>query len=149
MRRRARARGGPVLWRVAGLALAVLSAGAGLAACNRGAWLDALGVTSFEELGAGEAQARLDAGARLVQIGAPPDALPDAELLPPGAPVPAGWLAAPRPVVVVASDPREGRAFAARLARAGIQGVVVVDGGLPAWEQQELLAGQAAGESGG
>jgi len=47
---------------------------------------------------------------------------------------------APGPVVIVAAEPEEGYRLAARMARAGIQEVVVVAGGVEAWNHERALA---------
>ncbi|MBW2235706.1 MAG: hypothetical protein JRG85_09930 [Deltaproteobacteria bacterium] len=101
-------------------------------ACDGGVWASVNHVASFREvpdlLQVGTARGGPVSGAQLVQPDGPwPDAAAEAG-----------------PVVILAPDPKAGYRLAARMARSGIQGVVVVSDGLDAWRaQQESQPGEA------
>lgn len=117
------------------LALAAASAAAG---CDLGTALAAVGHPSFRELEAGEGRA---VAARddvlLVQArgeGQPAHRVRGARMLAPEEPL-AEALGASR-ILIVSEQPELGFRLAARLSRAGATGVMVVSGGLPAWDEK-------------
>jgi len=100
-------------------------------------------VRSFRALGAEEARGLVERGAELIVVGTPRTVrtVPGARLLAPGDPLPelpADGVA----VVIVAAEDGQGYALAARLVRAGIRGVAVVEGGLAAWRGTALAGGE-------
>jgi hypothetical protein len=114
-----------------------------LLGCDGGGWASLVGAPSFREVSAAEGHALAKrAGAHLVQLGrslAAPAPIPGAALVEAGGDWPEG-LADGGPVVIVAADPEAAFRLAARMARAGIQGVAVVDGGIEAWAHDPALA---------
>jgi len=97
---------------------------------------------SFREVNALQArELAARAGAQVIQVGRGPVDL----ALPEGARVvEPGWEwpqePGPGPVVIVGAAPEAGYRLAGRMARAGIQGVAVVAGGLDAWNRERALA---------
>jgi rhodanese-related sulfurtransferase len=114
-----------------------------LLGCDGGGWASLLDAPTFREVSAAEGHALAErAGAHLVQVGRPALAgppIPGAALLEAGGDWPAD-LDDGAPVVIVASDPEAAFRLAARMARAGIQDVAVVDGGIEAWAHDPALA---------
>ena len=132
----ARAMGSSLRW-VAALALLAL-------ACDGGTWASLNHVASFREVPAAEGrQLAAEPGAHVLQVGAARGGpVSGAQLVEPDGPWPDS--AAAGPVVILAPDPKAGYRLAARMARSGIQGVVVVSDGLEAWRvQQESQPGEA------
>jgi hypothetical protein len=132
--------------RLAATALALL-----IFACDGETWLAMNDVPSFREVEAPEGRAlAAQTGSHLLQVGRGAGAwtpLPGAQLLEPDEGWPSG-LEAGGPVVIVAREPAAGFRLAARMARAGIQDVVVVSGGLEAWQAPEGRARRVADEGG-
>lgn len=109
------------------------------------AWLSAHGVRSFREIPASQARLRVERDdATLIQVGPFAEVLPGAHLLPPGREVSASLLESATEIVVVSADRNAAYAFAARLARAGIEGVAVVEGGVDAWLRPSRFAAEPA-----
>lgn len=114
----------------------------GLAACDAESWLALHETASFRTLAPAEARALIaHEGAQLIQVG------PNRhQATPAGAQrVSVDWvwpeeLAQAPSVVILAEQPDADLRLAARMARAGIQGVVVVSGGLEAWNAERSLA---------
>jgi len=113
-----------------------------LAACDSGFALSQRDAPSFREVTAAEGRV-LARGedVRLLQVGREPRPLAarGAQRVPPGWQWPEE-LAEATAVVIVGARPDDGFRLAARMARAGIQGVVVVTGGLEAWNEAPALA---------
>ncbi len=107
-------------------------------ACWIGDSRSVLGARSFREVSATEGRRLLERpGAVLVQplvTQKPGRIVRGAERIREGAPLPLPVDGAAAPVVVVAADVDAGFRAAARLARAGIEEVAVVRGGVAAWE---------------
>lgn len=127
--------------RLAWLCLPLLLA---LGACDAGGWLRWLDVPSFRAVSVAEAR-RLaaDPYAQLVQArrsSGPTLAVTGARVLDLEGDLPQDLATTDRPVVVLANDPDDGMRLAARLARAGIQGVALVEGGVSAWENEAARA---------
>jgi hypothetical protein len=118
------------------LALGAASAGAG---CDVGGALAVLGKPSFREVDAQEARHWVrDGGALLLQArgeGQPGHRVEGARVVAPGDAL--AEEAAGRRIVIVAEEPDLGLSLGARLARAGVTGVAVVPGGLPAWDDEK------------
>ena len=132
-----RAMGSSLQW-VATLALLAL-------ACDGGVWASVNHVASFREVPADEGlRLAAEPGAHLLQVGtARGGPVSGAQLVEPDGPWPDAAVDA-GPVVILAPDPKAGYRLAARMARSGIQGVVVVSDGLDAWRaQQESQLGEA------
>jgi rhodanese-related sulfurtransferase len=107
-----------------------------LVACDAG-WLGERGLRVIREVSPREAARLLEApGAVLLQVrgpGATGVRVEGTAVIGASDPLPEG-LAEPDPTVVILAEDREqGMALAARLARAGIQRVAVVNGGVEAW----------------
>jgi rhodanese-related sulfurtransferase len=123
------------------LALLVLAV-----ACEAG-WLHERGLRVIREVDVGEGDRLLeDPDAILLQVRGPGwkgPRLAGTEVLDASAPLPPG-LADSRTVVVLAEDLGEGLRMAARLSRAGIQGVAVVKGGVAAWQAAHAGSGGSA-----
>ena len=134
---------------VATLALAVVGT-----ACDVGEWLWAGGVRNFREVSAAEGRKlAAEPAAHLIQVQRATEhaaLVPGAWLLSPDEAPPPELGEVTAPVVVLAAENGEGYRLAARLVRAGIQGVAVVDGGLDAWEIEaaRATAGEAPGAGG-
>jgi len=100
------------------------------------------GTTSFREVDAGQGrELAAREGAQVLQVGHAPlsSALREgARMVEAGGAWPRDLVAGP--VVIVAAEPAEGYRLAARMARAGIQEVVVVAGGVEAWNHERALA---------
>jgi len=117
------------------LALAALLPIAAGSGCGAGA-------ASFREIDAGQGRELVAReGAQVVQVGHAPLSLAvreGARVVEAGEPWPPDLAAGP--VVIVAAEPEEGYRLAARMARAGIQEVAVVAGGVEAWNRERALA---------
>jgi hypothetical protein len=114
-------------------------------ACDGGVWASVNQVASFREVPATEGlRLAAEPGAHLLQVGgAKGGPVSGAQLVEPDGPWPDA-AAEPGPVVILAPDPKASYRLAARMARAGIQGIVVVSDGLDAWRaQQESQPGEA------
>ena len=114
-------------------------------ACDGGVWASVNHVASFREVPADEGlRLAAEPGAHLLQVGtARGGPVSGAQLVEPDGPWP-DVEAEAGPVVILAPDPKAGYRLAARMARSGIQGVVVVSDGLDAWRaQQESQPGEA------
>jgi rhodanese-related sulfurtransferase len=114
-----------------------------LLGCDGGGWASLLDSPSFREVSAAEGHSLAQrTGAHVLQVGRssqPPALLQGAFLVE----VDGDWPAEANeggPVVIVAAEPGAAFRLAARMARAGIQDVVVVDGGIEAWAQDPALA---------
>ena len=123
--------------------LAPVAAALLLGACDAGDLLRWSGVRSFRTVSASEGRrlcARSDA--RLVLALTPRGGaqVADAQGVGPDQALP-GDLPIAAPVVVLAREPEDGYRLAARLARAGIQNVALVEGGVTAWEIEAARAG--------
>ena len=119
-----------------GLALGAASAGT---ACDAPSALAVLGRPSFREIDAQSARGLVEeGGALLLQArgeGQPAHRVRGARMLAPGEAL-AEDAPGPR-IVIVAEEPDLGFRLGARLARAGLTGVTVVPGGLPAWDDED------------
>jgi hypothetical protein len=118
--------GSSLRW-VAALALLAL-------ACDGGIWASLNHVASFREVPAAEGlRLAAEPGAHLLQVGAVRGGtVSGAQLIGPEGPWPDA-AAEEGPVVILAPEPEAGYRLAARMARSGIQGVVVVSDGLDTW----------------
>jgi hypothetical protein len=122
-------------------ALLVLALGAASAsaACDLPSALAALGRPSFREIDAQRARSLVrDDGALLLQArGEVPPAhrVRGARMVAPEEPL--AEDATGRSIVIVAEEAELGLRLGARLARAGLTGVTVVPGGLPAWDDED------------
>jgi hypothetical protein len=118
------------------LALGAVSAGSG---CDVGGALAALGKPTFREVDARQARDWVREGdALLVQArgtGQPAHRLRGARMMAPGEAL--AEDAKGRRIVIVAEEADLGLSLGARLARAGVTGVAVVSGGLPAWDDDK------------
>ena len=136
----------PIPWTRAGLAAGVLLL---LLGCDDRAWLALHHVASFRAVDAPVGRALAEhRGAHLLQVGRGPGAwtpLPGSRVVEPAEPWPAD-VASGGPVVLVAVRPEEGFRLAARMARSGIEDVVVVSGGVAAWQATAGLARRVEGE---
>jgi hypothetical protein len=125
----------PRMSRPALFALALGAAAAG-AACDAPRGLAALGRPSFREVDAQRGRDLVrEGGALLLQArgdAQPAHRVRGARMVAPGEPL--AEDAAGRRIVIVAEEPDLGLRLGARLARAGLTGVTVVSGGLPAWD---------------
>ena len=113
---------------------------AALLACHADTWPATGDAASFREMDPAQARRLADAGgAQVVQVGptrhqvAPTGALRVETNWVPPAGASGAWI-------LLAEQPEAALRVAARLARAGIQGIVVVVGGLEAWNQDRGLA---------
>jgi hypothetical protein len=126
------------------LALAGLLAACALG-CDAERWLHAGGVRAFREVGADEARELLTApDLVLVEVRGGALRAPglDATLVDADAPLPAGLVGVPGPVLVVASDAEPGRRVCARLVRSGAARVLLVVA-----DPRELAAGARSRET--
>jgi rhodanese-related sulfurtransferase len=127
----------------AGIGIAASAAIGAALGCDGGGWTSLHQVASFRSVDAAEGRALVARpNARLLQVGRAAGAasvLPGAELVELDADWPVDGKQA-GPIVIVSSAPEAAMRLAARMARAGIQDVVVVDGGIEAWAQDPALA---------
>jgi len=134
-----RAMGSSLRW-VAALALVAL-------ACDGGTWASVNDVASFREVPAHEGlRLAAEPGAHLLQVGVSwSGPVSGAQMVEPDGPWPDA-AAEGDSVVILAKDPKAGYRLAARMARSGIQGVVVVSDGLDAWRAQQESQPEEADE---
>jgi hypothetical protein len=127
-------------WLAAGIGIVAIGVALG---CDGGGWTSLNDVASFRRVDAAEGRALLGRPeARLLQVGRAErghSVLPGASLVELDGDWPAE-LARGGPVVIVSSAPEAAFRLAARMARAGIQDVAVVDGGIEAWAGDPALA---------
>jgi len=124
-------------WSILIAALALAAGGCDTASGERLGWAPS-GLRVIREVSAGEGLRLLeDPETLLVQVRGPSRAshrVAGTEIVGARDPLPSHVAEASATVVILAEDASEGMRVAARLSRAGIQGVAIVRGGVAAWE---------------